>query len=177
MTPALSRPDGGSEKGVSFRTMANRKASSSPRTKTGIDTPKFANTIVPTSVFELCRYAEISPSGTPTQTAKIIAMMRQLDGRRQALDEELRDGLRVLDRDAEVAAAELLEIADELDRDRLVQPVAMDEVVAEGIGRAFAEDRPAGVARDEPGEREHDEDDPQQDGDGDENPTDDELGH
>ena len=53
----------------------------------------------------------------------------------------------------------------------------MDEVVAHGVGRSLAEDRPAGVARDEPGEGEHDEDDPEQDRDRDEEPTEDELDH
>ena len=44
----------------------------------------------------------------------------------------------------------------------------MDEVVADRVGRSLAEDRAAGVARDEPGEGEDDEDDPEQDRDRDE---------
>ena len=55
VTPELSRPDGGNENGVSLRTIANRNASSSPSTKTGIETPKLANIIVPTSIGELRR--------------------------------------------------------------------------------------------------------------------------
>ncbi len=65
---------------------------------------------------------------------------------------------------------ELLEVAHELDGDRLVEPVAVDEVVADGVGRSLAEDRAAGIAGDEPGEGEHDEDDPEQDRDRDEKP-------
>ena len=53
----------------------------------------------------------------------------------------------------------------------------MDEVVAHGVGRSFAEDRAAGVAGDDPSEREHDEDDPEQDRDRDEKPAKDELDH
>ena len=78
---------------------------------------------------------------------------------------------------AEVAARELLEVAHELDGDRPVEPVAGDEVVADGIGRSLAEHGPAGIARHEAGESEHDEHDPEQDGDRDEDPTKDELGH
>ena len=54
-TPELSRPDGGRANGVSLRMMANRNASKRPRTKTGVETPRFAKTIVPTSADELCR--------------------------------------------------------------------------------------------------------------------------
>ena len=81
---------GGSANGVSLRTMANRKASSSPSTKTGIDTPRLAKTIVPTSAGELRRYAEMSPSGTPTTDGEDHRQDRQLDGRRQPLDQERR---------------------------------------------------------------------------------------
>ena len=77
----------------------------------------------------------------------------------------------------EVAAGELPEVVHELDGDRLVEPVAMDELVAELVGGAFAEDRPARVAGHESGQCEHDEHDPQQDGDGDEDAAEDELGH
>ena len=55
LTPELSRPDGGNANGVSLRTTANRNASTRPRTKTGIDTPMLANTIVPTSAGEFRR--------------------------------------------------------------------------------------------------------------------------
>ena len=46
-----------------------------------------------------------------------------------------------------------------------------------GVGRPFAEDGAAWVARNEPGEGEHDERDPEQDRDRDEESTDDELDH
>ena len=51
----------------------------------------------------------------------------------------------------------------------------MDELGAELVGGAFAEDRATRVAGHQPGQREHDEHDPQQDGDGDEDAADDEL--
>ena len=55
--------------------------------------------------------------------------------------------------------------------------VAVDEVVADGVGRALTEDGAARVAGDEPGQHEHDEHDPEQDRDRDEEPADDELDH
>src|ERR1044072_6563936 len=61
LTPELRRPDGGSANGVFFSTMADRKASSNPSTMTGIDTPRLAKTIVPTSGFELCQYGDRRP--------------------------------------------------------------------------------------------------------------------
>jgi hypothetical protein len=102
---------------------------------------------------------------------------RQLDGRGEALDQELGHGLRMLDRAPEIARGELLEIVDELDGDRLVEAVAMDEVVTDLVGRPFTEDGPARVTGDQPCKREHDEHDPQQDGDRDEDAADDELRH
>ena len=83
----------------------------------------------------------------------------------------------VLDGAPEVPDRQLLQVAHELDGDRLVEPVAVDEVVAHGVGRPFAEDRAAGVAGDDPGEGEHDEDDPEQHRDRDEKPAKDELDH
>jgi len=83
----------------------------------------------------------------------------------------------VLDGVAEVAARELLDVEPELGRDRLVEAVAADEVVADRVRRPLAEDGPARVTRDQPGEGEHDEDDPDQDRDRDDEPADDEAGH
>ena len=51
-SPEVSRPDGGSEKGVPLRTSANSDASNRPSTKTGIDTPRLAPAIVRTSIAE-----------------------------------------------------------------------------------------------------------------------------
>ena len=95
----------------------------------------------------------------------------------QALDQQLRDGPGVLDRLAQVAPRELPQVEPELDGDRLVQPVAADEVVADRIGRALAQDRPAGVARHDPGQGEDEEDEPEQDRDRHQEAADDEAGH
>ena len=54
--PGVSRPDGGRANGVSFSRIAKTKASSRPSTKTGIETPRLATTMVPTSMAELRRY-------------------------------------------------------------------------------------------------------------------------
>ena len=51
----------------------------------------------------------------------------------------------------------------------------MDEVVADGVGGPLAEDRPARVAGDDPGQGEDEEDDPEQDRDRDEQPAEDEA--
>ena len=60
---------------------------------------------------------------------------------------------------------ELLEVGHELDGDRLVEARSVVEGVAGRVGGALAEDGPARVARDEPREDEHEEDDPEQDRD------------
>jgi len=53
--------------------IAKMYASTRPRTNTGTDTPRFAKTIVPTSIGELRRVADRSPSGIPTTIATSIA--------------------------------------------------------------------------------------------------------
>ena len=45
-------------------------ASTSPSTKTGVEMPMLAMTMVPTSVLELRRMADRMPSGMPTPMAK-----------------------------------------------------------------------------------------------------------
>ena len=119
----------------------------------------------------------MSPSGTPTATAKSIARIvsSMVVGRRST--RSVATGRECLMELPRSPAGELLEVAHELDGDRLVEPVAVDEVVAHGVGRPLAEDRPAGVARDDPSEPEHDEGDPKQHRDRDEKPANDELDH
>ena len=117
------------------------------------------------------------PSGTPTETAKIIARMvsSMVVGRRSMRSSVT--GSECLIDVPRSPRSELLEVGDELDGDRLVEPVAVDEVVADLVGGALTEDCPAGVAGDQSRQREHDEDDPEQDRDRDEDPAEDELGH
>ncbi len=55
VTPELRRPDGGSANGVSLSSRPNTQASTRPSTNTGMDTPRLANIIVPTSAGELRR--------------------------------------------------------------------------------------------------------------------------
>ena len=140
------------------------------------------------------------PRGIPTDTAKIIAMIvsstvvgrRSISsvatGRECLIDDprsplrqlaQVGDELVVEERRRDVLDAELDVVLDleEAGDDCLVQAVADDEGVADGVGGALAEHGPARVARDDPGEDEHDEDDPDQDGDRDEEPADDEAGH
>ena len=83
----------------------------------------------------------------------------------------------MLDRLAQVARGELLDVQAELDGDRLVEAVAVDEVVADGVGRPLAEDGPARVPWDHAREREHEEDDPEQDRDRDDEPASEETSH
>ena len=199
-TPELSRPDGGSENGVSFRTMANKNASMRPSTKTGIDTPRLAKTIDPTSTGELRRYAENMPSGTPTTMANSIAksVSSIVVGRRST--SKTATGRECLIEVPEVAPRELAEIRRELvvderrghlgraelpgtagleqtGRDGLVETVAADEVVAHRVGRALTEDGAARIAGNDPRQDEHDEHDPEQDRDRHEQPPDDEASH
>ena len=137
-----------------------------------------AKTIVATSIGELRRSADTRPSGTPTAIAKIIAqrVSSTVVGRRSM--SSCVTGRRMLDRFPEVALGDLAEVDPELDEDRLVEAVAMDEVVAHGVGGALPEHRPARVAGDQAGEREHDEDDPEQDhGDRHEEPPEKEARH
>ncbi len=47
--PAVNRPDGGSEMGESRRTTPKSQASTRPSTKTGIEMPMLANSMVITS--------------------------------------------------------------------------------------------------------------------------------
>ena len=68
-TPGVSRPDGGRASGLPLSRIAKMKIMSGPRTKTGIDTPRLAPAIVPTSMLELRRRAEMIPSRTPTGMA------------------------------------------------------------------------------------------------------------
>ena len=72
-TPAVNRPDGGSWNGVFFNRIENIKASISPSQKTGIETPMLAHTMVTTSTHELCRPAEIIPSGIPMMMLRMRA--------------------------------------------------------------------------------------------------------
>ena len=79
------------------------------------------------------------------------------------LDEDVRDVAALLDGAAEVAGREVGHVAAELDGDGLIEPEATVEVRAELRGGAFLERRDARVARQEPGHREDEEDDPEQD--------------
>jgi len=71
--PELNRPDGGSASGVPLNTTPKRYARTRPRTNTGMDTPRLANIIVPTSTAELRLTADSIPSGIPMATAMRIA--------------------------------------------------------------------------------------------------------
>jgi biotin synthase-like enzyme len=55
--------------------MAKRYASISPNQNTGIETPRLARIMVPTSMIELCLIAEIIPNVTPTIVANSMAQM------------------------------------------------------------------------------------------------------
>ena len=94
----------------------------------------------------------------------------------QSVDQELGDRLRVLDETPRSPRASCPEVEAELDRDGLVEPVAADEVVADGVRGPFAEHGPAGITGDDSGQREDDEDEPEQDRDRDEEPSSDEPG-
>ena len=93
VTPELSRPDGGSANGVSLRTIAKRNASSSPSTNTGHRDAEVGEhhradvdgRVAPVGGDEPERHADGDREEHREE--------RQLDGRRQALDEQLRDGL------------------------------------------------------------------------------------
>ena len=168
---------------------ANTICRKSPRTKTGIATPMFAPTIETTSVGELRRSAEAIPSGIPTTVANSIARivssivtgirsttmsttgrLKRIgivevtvedavvaaaeDGRQQVQASALRH-----DRSL---AAEDTEVDPELDRDRLVQPVALGERGAQLRRGLLTVRGDARVARDDAAEHEHEEDDPEQ---------------
>ena len=65
----MSRPPGGRASGLPFSRIAKMKIMIGPSTKIGIDTPRLAPAMVPTSMLELRRRAEMIPSRTPTGIA------------------------------------------------------------------------------------------------------------
>ena len=75
LDPGAQPAGGGSEKNVSFNDEAKRNWSISPSTNTGVETPRFATTIVPTSTWSCAGIAEMIPSGTPTTIANIRAQI------------------------------------------------------------------------------------------------------
>ena len=182
--PGDRRPEGGSPMRTPKsslvrlgRATAKTNCSISASTKIGMETPRMAPNIVVTSVLELRRSAEMRPSRMPTHGGEEQRVDGQLDGRGQALDEDLRHRPAVADGFAEVAAEQLPDVEDELDVDGLVEAVALVEGVADGIGGALAERRQAGVAGQQSGDDEDDGDDADQRGDAEEHPPDDVLGH
>ena len=87
VTPGDSRPDGGIASGVSLSRTAKTNARNSPRTKTGVDTPRLAMTIVPTSTGELRRVAETA-QGDADDGREDQGDDRQLERHRQALHQD-----------------------------------------------------------------------------------------
>ena len=87
---------------------------------------------------------------------------RQLDRRRQALDQNLGDGSALRERLTEITVEKVPEVVEELDDERLVESLALVEGVADLVRRPFAEGRPTRVAGDDAGEDEHRDDDPEQ---------------
>ena len=80
---------------------------------------------------------------------------RQLDRRRQALDQNLGDGSALRERLTEISVEKVPEVLEELDDDRLVESLTLVEGVTDLVGRPFAEGGPARVAGDDAGEDEH----------------------
>src|SRR5688500_898379 len=95
--PAESWPDGGNANGVPRRPTAKRNASRRPRTKTGIETPRLANSMVPTSIGELRLVADSRPR-VAHDRGEGEREQGQLERDGQALDEDLRDGSALPDR-------------------------------------------------------------------------------
>ena len=176
-SPGDSRPDGGSANGVPLRRTAKTKASSRPSTKTGVETPRLAMTIVPASTGELRRVAEMRPRVIPTIVGEQERDDRQLDGHRQALEKDVGDRPPVPDRVAEVALDERSGVDHELLRERLVEAVPCGERGADDRCRLLAVGGRARLARDDPDEDEHEHDDPDQDRDAGEQAANDEPGH
>ena len=133
--------------------------------------------MVPTSTGELRRVADSLPSGMPTIVANRQGEDRQLQRDRQAFDQDLADGPALSQRNTEIAGGQLAQVCGELDGDRLIQAVSVNEVVADRLGRPLAERGDARIARQQPGEREDEEDDPEQDRDAQQQPAQDELEH
>ena len=112
-----------------------------PSTKTGIETPRLAPTIVATSVVELRRSAEMRPSGTPTDRGEQQRVDGQLDGRRAGARSSI-VGHRPAVADGVARgrrASELPMYMHELDVDGLVEAVALVEGVADRIGGPLAQ--------------------------------------
>ena len=133
--------------------------------------------MVPTSTGELRRVADSLPSGHADDRRESQGEDRQLQRDRQALDQDLADGPALSQRNTEIAGGQLAEVCGELDGDGLIEAVSVDEVVADGLGRPLAERGDARVAGQQPGEREDEEDDPEQDRDAQQQPAQDELEH
>ncbi len=153
-----------------------------------------------TSAIELRLYAEMMPEGDAHDDREEQGVHRQFDGRGQPLDQQVGHGQAELRGDTELAGGDGLQVDDELvvdERGRgLVEPEldlavhaedARDDGLVEavlhgvalaglGVG-ALTERRRAWVSGDDPGEREHEEDDPDQDRDAQDQAPDDKSGH
>ena len=88
----------------------------------------------------------------------------ELNGGRQALDDQVGHWLVRLERDAQIAAPHLREIADELLGDGLVQTKTNLARLDLGLRGALAQSVNTGVAGDDAGEQKHQENDAQQNG-------------
>ena len=103
---------------------------------------------------------------------------RQLDRRRQALDEDLDDAAALAERLAEVAGEDVAEVLEELDRrSARSSPSRCVERVADLVGGPLAEGGPARIAGDHAGEDEDRDHDPEQHRDRREETVDDEADH
>ena len=176
-SPGDRRPDGGRARHVSFSVTAKRYCSKQPEHEdrhrhAGVGDDHRADVgggVAPVGGDHAERHAD--------DDGERQRHDRQLDRRRQPLDEHLGDGSALGERLAEVAVEQVAEVPEELHDDRLVEPVALGERVADLVRRPLAEGRPARVARDDPGEDEHRGDDAEQHRDRRQQAVDDEADH
>ena len=89
-TPGVSRPEGGSANGVSLSRIAKTNAASSPRTKTGIETPMFATGHRQRVGGRVAPNRRDDAEEDPDDRREDQREDRQLDGHRQALDQQVR---------------------------------------------------------------------------------------
>ena len=96
---------------------------------------------------------------------------REFHRRREPFDEQLRDRLVEPEGRPQIAGDDIADVDAELREDRLVEPVSLVVGIAQFVGGPFAKGGPAGISRNQTGEREHESQDPDEHRDGREKPA------
>ena len=147
------------------------------RKKIGIEIPSNDASRLVWSIQLPCRLAAMNPSGTPSTNEKIIAAKASSSVAGKRCWNSSTTGLRLVDRDAEVAAEGRPEIAQVLLRQRVVEPVLLVDRLDLLLGGALPEQRRRRAARQRPDPEEDEDREPEENRDEQQEPADDETQH